>query len=230
MTADLATRYQQILDRITSSTAAAARPPGSVRLVAVSKRHSPEAVHEMANLGQDLFAESRLQEALAKIPLCPNRLQWHFIGHLQKNKIRKTLPLFSCLHGVDSLDLAAEIERISTEDGHRPAVLLEVNTSGESSKYGFPPEKLRESFESLLGLPRIEILGLMTMAPIVPRPEMARPYFARLRELRDSLETEFSVSLPELSMGMSDDFEQAILEGATLVRIGTALFGDHKTP
>jgi len=226
MTSCYQTRYEDILARIASSASLAGRPQDSVKLVAVSKRHGPEAVCSLASLGHNLFGESRLQEAAAKIPLCPSRLEWHFIGHLQKNKIRKTLPLFSCLHGVDSLELASEIARIAGEDGLRPRLLLEVNTSGEASKFGFSPDALRRDFPALLELPRLEIHGLMTMAPVVPKPEMARPYFARLREFRDSLETEFSLKLPELSMGMSHDFEPAILEGATFVRVGTALFGD----
>jgi pyridoxal phosphate enzyme (YggS family) len=198
-----------------------------VRLVAVSKKQPPAAVRELAESGQQIFAESRVQEALVKIPQCPGRLEWHFIGHLQKNKIRKALPHFSLFHGVDSLELAEDLQRIAAEEGQRPGVLLEVNTSGEASKFGFQPDQLVAQLEDLLELPRLEIRGLMTMAPVVSKAEMARPFFARLRELRDRLEESCGVKLPELSMGMSSDYEAAILEGATLIRVGTALFGDR---
>jgi len=220
-------RLQTILERIASAASRAGRNPESVRLVAVSKTHPPESVRELASAGQLVFGESRVQEAIVKIPLCPGRLQWHFIGHLQKNKIRKALPLFSLLHGVDSLELAEEINRIAAEEDQRVRILLEVNTSGESSKYGFQPAQLLAQMEDLLELPRLEILGLMTLAPITLKPEMARPFFVRLREVRDSLEEKLGIRLPELSMGMSGDFEEAVLEGATLVRVGTALFGER---
>jgi len=130
-------------------------------------------------------------------------------------------------HGVDSVELAAAMNRIAAEDGHRPSILLEVNVAGEASKFGFQPEALEAGIERLLELPRLEIRGLMGMAPIVEKPEDARPYFARLRELRDRLNETHRLTLTELSMGMSGDFEAAILEGATLVRVGTAIFGNR---
>jgi pyridoxal phosphate enzyme (YggS family) len=224
-----ADRLETIQTTIHRAADRAGRSVHDVRLVAVSKTHPAEAVRTLAEAGQRLFGESRVQEAVAKVPMCPGNLEWHFIGHLQKNKIRKALPLFDVFHGVDSLELAEEINRIAEEDGHRPKILLEVNTSGESSKYGFRPEQVAGQIEDLLELPRLEIIGLMTLAPITPKPEMARPYFAHLRELRDQLEAEAGVILPELSMGMSADFQEAILEGATLVRVGTALFGQRST-
>lgn len=223
----LADRWRDILDRIASSASSASRDPDDVRLVAVSKTHGPDAVRSVAAEGQRIFGESRLQEASAKIPQCPGRLEWHFIGHLQKNKIRKALPLFSLLHGVDSLELAEDINRIAEEEGQHPRILLEVNTSGEASKFGFQPDQLIAELEDLLELPRLEIRGLMTMAPLTPKAEMARPYFERLRKLKELLEERFGVGLPELSMGMSGDFEAAISEGSTLVRVGTAIFGER---
>ena len=166
-----------------------------------------------------------MQEARVKIPELPSNLRWHFVGHLQKNKIRHALPLFELIHSVDSLALAQDINRIAEEDGLHPRVLLEVNVAGEGSKFGFTPEKLREDLENLLALPRLSILGLMTIPPIADEAEASRKYFVELRELRDRLQTEFHVDLAQLSMGMTQDFAIAVEEGATLVRVGTAIFG-----
>ncbi len=220
-------RLEKILSRMEVAATRSGREPGEVTLVAVSKKYSPEDVCALVEGGQRIFGESRVQEALSKIPLCPGRLEWHFIGHLQKNKIRKAIGSFALFHGVDSLDLARDIDRIAEEEGQRPKVLLEVNTSGESSKFGFSPEALEAGMEELLAFNRLEIRGLMTMAPAVPDPELARPFFALLRQTRDHLESRFGAGLPELSMGMSGDFAVAIEEGSTMVRIGTALFGDR---
>lgn len=196
-----------------------------VELIAVSKTHPPEDVQAAIDAGQTLFGESRVQEAKAKIPTLPQRIRWHFIGHLQKNKIRHALPLFELFHGIDSLELATDMDRIAEEVGAFPRVLLEVNVAGESTKFGFTPDRVREQMESLLGLRRLQIEGLMTIAPYADEAELSRPYFAALRELRDRLQTEFRVPLPHLSMGMSGDYEVAIEEGSTLVRVGTAIFG-----
>jgi len=201
-----------------------ARRGRDVTLIAVSKTHGPEAVREAAAAGQTVFGESRVQEAKAKIPLSPEGLRWHLVGHLQSNKIRQALPLFERLHGIDSLDLARHVNRIAGELGLRPKICLEVNVSGEASKFGFQPETLRASMEELLSLDRLDIDGLMTIPPFDPNPEAARRYFAALRELRDRL----GVPLPELSMGMSTDYEVAMEEGATMVRVGTAIFGDRE--
>jgi pyridoxal phosphate enzyme (YggS family) len=212
---------------IGQAAAGVGRDPAEIELVAVSKGHSPEAVREVADAGQSTFGESRIQEARAKIPLLPFRLRWHFIGHLQKNKIRAALPLFELFHSIDSLELARQVHRVAAEDGHRPRVLLEVNVAGESSKFGFAPESLRAQFEELLALDRLEIGGLMTIAPYAAEPENSRPYFRRLRELRDDLQQDAGAGLPELSMGMSGDYLVAVAEGATLVRVGSAIFGDR---
>lgn len=227
---DLSQRLEAVRTSIARAAELAGRNPSEIRLLAVSKTHPPESIRLLASLGHTLFGESKVQEASAKIPLCPSRIHWHFIGHLQKNKIRKALPLFECFHGIDSLELAEDLNRIAAEEGFRPQILLEVNTSGEASKFGFRPELLKAQLEDILALPRLEILGLMTMAPLVPKPEMARPYFARLRQLRDELSAAAGIPLPELSMGMSGDFTAAIAEGATIVRIGTALFGERPRP
>ena len=223
------TEIEGNLDRVRSAIATAAeksgRHPEDIQLVAVSKTHPAENVHAALDAGQILFGENRVQEARAKIPLLPSSLRWHFIGHLQKNKIRHALPLFELLQSIDSLALAQDVDRIAGEDGLRPHVLLEVNVAGEGSKFGFQPDVLRAQLEALLQLNRLTIEGLMTIPPLAPEPESSRKYFAALRELRDVLEREFRVQLPQLSMGMSDDFPVAIEEGATLVRVGTAIFG-----
>jgi pyridoxal phosphate enzyme (YggS family) len=151
------------------------------------------------------------------------------VGHLQKNKIRHALPLFEMIHSVDSLALAQDINRIANEEGLHPRVLLEVNMAGEGSKFGFSSEKLRDQMEEVLALPRLSILGLMTIPPLAEEAEESRKYFVQLRELRDRLQTEFRVDLAQLSMGMTQDFPVAIEEGATLVRVGTAIFGERRS-
>jgi len=216
-----------IRDRIRAAAEAAGRDPSGIRLVAVSKTHPPEAVREAVALGQKIFGESKIQEAMAKIPLLPSSLEWHFIGHLQSNKIRKALPLFRLFHGVDNSGLAVQMDRVSGECGRFPQVLLEVNVSGEETKFGFQPARLRAEIADLMALPRVGILGLMTMAPYSDDPLAAKPYFAALRRLRDDLEQQTGKPFPELSMGMSGDFETAIAEGSTIVRIGSAIFGER---
>lgn len=214
-----------IRSRMEAAAQKSGRTVGEITLLAVSKLHSAQAVQEASLHGLTLFGESRVQEAKEKIALLPSTLHWHFIGHLQRNKIRVALPLFECFHGVDKLSLASDMNRIAVETGLTPTILLEVNISGETSKFGFLPEILRDSMERLLSLSNLRVNGLMTMAPYSEDPETARPVFSALRELRDSLEKEYRVPLPVLSMGMSGDFEVAIEEGSTLVRVGSALFG-----
>ena len=223
----IAGRLAAVQEQVAAAAARAGRSASDVTLVAVSKTHPPESVSEVLGAGQGVFGESRVQEARAKIPLVPGRARWHFIGHLQRNKIRHALPLFELFHGVDSIEIARDIERIAAEDGALPRVLLEVNVAGEGSKFGFSPEKIRAQIEELLALKRLTIEGLMCIPPPQPRAEMARRFFIALRELRDQLEREFRISLPQLSMGMSGDFAVAIEEGATLVRVGTAIFGER---
>jgi hypothetical protein len=223
-----AERLDAIAETISAAAHRARRDPASIELVAVSKTHPPEAVLDALDAGHTLFGESRVQEARAKIPLIPGRARWHFIGHLQKNKIRHALALaFELYHGVDSLALAQDLDRIAADAGVFPNILLEINVAGESTKFGFPPARIEAEIEPLLALDRLNILGLMCLPPPVPRAEDARKYFAALRTLRDHLQETFHLSLPHLSMGMSGDFPVAIEEGATLVRIGTALFGER---
>jgi hypothetical protein len=224
---DIATRLAAVRAQIAESATRARRQASDIALVAVAKTQPPEAVQEAIDAGQLLFGENRVQEARAKIPLLPGRARWHFIGHLQKNKIRHALPLFELIESIDSLELARDLDRIAAEAGAFPRALLEVNVAGEGSKHGFAPAKLPEQLEALLALERVQIEGLMCIPPPVPRAEDARRYFALLRELRDRLQREAGVPLPQLSMGMSGDFPVAIEEGATLVRVGTAIFGER---
>jgi hypothetical protein len=225
-----ADRLACVEESVRSAARAAGRDPSTVRLIAVSKTHPAEVVREIYDAGHRLFGENRVQELLAKAPLLPADTRWHLIGHLQKNKIRKVLPVAERIHSVDSLDLARDIDRIAAELGLFPRVLLEVNVSGEESKFGFRPDVLRTELETLLALPRVQVDGLMTIAPYVEDPETVRPVFAGLRELRDELARCGGVPLPELSMGMSGDFAVAIAEGATFVRVGTAIFGERPRP
>ncbi len=214
--------------RVAASCEAAGRSADDVELIAVSKRKPVEALREAFDAGQRVFGESRVQEVLAKRPEMPAGARWHFIGHLQKNKIRRVLAGIELFHGMDSLDLAESIDRIAEEEGLFPRVLIEVNVAGESSKYGFSPDGLRRDLDALLGLKRLQIEGLMTLAPYSEEAEASRPFFRELRELRDALAAETGLPFSALSMGMSGDYGVAIDEGATLVRVGTAIFGERK--
>ena len=221
----VAERLHIIQERLAAAARRAGREPSEVGLVAVSKTQPPERIQEAFDSGQRVFGENRVQELLAKAPLLPPSIRWHLIGHLQKNKIRRVLPLAEVIHGVDTLELAEEIDRVAAEEGLFPRVLLEVNVSGEGSKFGFQPDLLRAQLDTLLALPRVRVEGLMTIAPFAENPEEARPVFSALRRLRDELAARSGLSLPVLTMGMSGDFEVAIAEGATLVRVGTSIFG-----
>jgi hypothetical protein len=227
---DLAANLESLRRRIGAACERAGRDPASVTLVAVSKGQPPAVVRAAAELGLTLFGENKVQEAKAKIPLCPGRLRWHLIGHLQTNKARDAVHFFELIHSVDSLHLAEEIQRQADKAAKSVAVLIEVNVAGEASKFGYRPAALLQELAALNALPRLEIHGLMTLAPWSPDPERARPHFRRLRELKQECEQRLGAPLAHLSMGMSGDFEPAIEEGATLVRIGTALFGERPRP
>lgn len=225
----ISNRLEFIKSAIADSAIAAGRDPGSIELVAISKTHPPESIREAIDAGQVVFGENRVQEARSKIPLLPSNVRWHLVGHLQKNKIRQALPLFELIHGVDSLELARDINRIAAELGLFPRILLEINVAGESTKFGFKRPDLHRDMQELLALDRVQIEGLMTIAPIVEEAEDARKYFADMRILRDDLQQVFGIPLPQLSMGMSGDFTAAIKEGATMVRVGTAIFGPRSS-
>jgi len=223
----ISANLERVRQQIAQAAAKAGRAVEEIELVAISKTHDAEKVREVVEAGQSLFGESRVQEARIKIPELPSSLCWHFVGHLQKNKIRHALPLFEMIHSVDSLELAQDINRIAEEEGLHPRVLLEVNVAGEGSKFGFQPDTLREQMESLLAFSRLSILGLMTIPPLAEDAEASRKFFVKLRDLRDQLQKEFHVDLAQLSMGMTNDFPIAVEEGATLVRVGTAIFGER---
>jgi len=224
----LAENLNSIQQRISTACARANRDENSVTLLAVSKTHPAEAIQEAVSCGQVFFGESKMQEAKAKIPNCPGKARWYFIGHLQSNKVRDAVELFEMIQSVDGLNLAREISKRCEQASKTMPILLEVNVAGEASKFGYKPELLLVDLKELNSLPRITIQGLMTVPPFVTELEKARPHFQKLRELKIRCEEILGASLPHLSMGMSGDFEIAIEEGATMVRIGTALFGARK--
>ncbi|PYI53665.1 MAG: YggS family pyridoxal phosphate-dependent enzyme [Verrucomicrobia bacterium] len=226
----VAENLERVREQVAEAAAKVGRAVDEIQLIAISKTHDAEKVRAAYGAGQTLFGESRVQEARAKIPELPSNLRWHFVGHLQKNKIRHALPLFELFHSVDSLALAQEMSRIADEEGMHPRVLLEVNVAGEASKFGFARTALRGEMEQLLALRRLTIEGLMTIPPLAPEAEASRKFFVQLRELRDGLESEFQMKLPRLSIGMTNDFAIAVEEGATLVRVGTAIFGERSRP
>jgi pyridoxal phosphate enzyme (YggS family) len=222
---NLQDHLDSIQQRIRAACDRAGRAPDSVTLLAVSKTHPPETIQAAADCGLIFFGENKIQEAKAKIPLCPGKLRWHFIGHLQSNKCRDAVELFEMIQSVDSLPLAREISKRCEQAAKRMPVLLEVNLAGEAGKFGYRPEQLLAELKELNQLPRIEIHGLMTVPPWSPDAENSRPHFHQLRELKIRCEEILGAPLPHLSMGMSGDFEVAIEEGATIIRVGTALFG-----
>lgn len=224
---ELQENLTRIRSRIDQACERSGRQPDSVRLMAVSKNQPPERVAEAALAGLTLFGENRIQEAKVKIPLCPSQLEWHFIGHLQSNKSRDAVSLFQVVQGVDSLALAEELQKQAIKQARSLPILLEINVAGESSKFGWNPDRLLAELLQLNALNRLEVHGLMTIAPYAVDPEQVRPIFRRLRELRDRCTDLLGAPLPVLSMGMSGDLEVAIEEGATLVRVGTALFGER---
>jgi len=216
-----------VRQRIEAACRRAGRPAASVRLVAVSKTFAAEAVQHAAAAGQQVFGENRIQEAATKIEaLRSANLRWHLIGHLQSNKVRKAVELFDLIESIDSLELAARVSDIAGKLGKRMPVLLQVHLGNEETKHGFDPERLREQLPELLAFPHADVRGLMAIPPFLEDPEKVRPYFRQLRTVRDRWNAENpSLVLTELSMGMSSDFEVAIEEGATLIRVGTGVFG-----
>ncbi len=215
----------EIKQRMQHACQRSKRDPAEITLIAVSKNFPADDVRIAYEAGHTQFGENRWQEAESKIPLLPQSLQWHYIGSLQRNKVRKVLPHFCLIHSIDSLRLATYTNELAKELGLFPRVLLQVNLAGELSKGGFSAEELYQDAAALLQLERLEICGLMTVPPAVEDPEQARKWFRGVRELRDQIESLHSVTLPVLSMGMSGDFEVAIEEGATHIRVGTSIFG-----
>lgn len=223
----VAVRLQLVRDRIAAACARAGRDPGSVRLVAVSKTVPVAGVAEALAAGQTLFGENRVQEALAKMSEAGPEATWHLVGHLQKNKARHAAGAFELIHGLDDSELALELDRRAAIRSMTQPVLVQANLSGETTKHGSDEDELIPLLTAVAGLPHLELRGLMIIPPPVDDPELSRPWFRRLKDLRDRAASILAQPLPELSMGMTDDFEVAIEEGATLVRIGRAIFGER---
>jgi len=223
-----AERLAWVHRRIDGACRASGRNPADVTLVAVSKKQDVAAVAALAACGQRIFGESYIQEALPKIDAAPPGLSWHFIGHLQRNKVKLAIGRFDLIHTVDNLDLAQVLQKKNQDLGLTQAVCLQVNVAGETQKSGVSPEALPELAEAVAAMPELTLSGLMVIPPIFDDPESARPAFAHLRELRDKLSTRLGLPLPVLSMGMSGDLEAAVMEGATHVRVGTDLFGPRR--
>jgi len=230
MSGNISNHLAAVQKRVADALARSGRGVDECELLVVSKTWPAQIVEEVVAAGHRGFGENKVQEAEGKIPALPRHLQWHLIGHLQRNKVRKALPLFGTLHGVDSLKLARYTSGIAGELGVKPDVYLQVNLAGEGRKNGYVPDDLRRDLDDLLTLDGIQITGLMCIPPAVSTPEQARPWFIKLRELRDDLESRCGQSLPGLSMGMSGDFEVAIEEGSTIVRVGSAIFGSRTYP
>ncbi len=225
----LAHNLTLIQQRIRAACDRAGRGVDSVTLLAVSKTHSADTIKAAADLGLLLFGENKVQEAKAKIPNSPGKARWHFIGHLQSNKCRDAVELFSMIQCVDSLAIAQEINKRADQAAKTMPVLLEINVAGEASKFGYKPEQMLADLKELNALPRLEVHGLMAIPPFSPVPEKSRPYFKTLLEMKRRAEDVLGAPLPVLSMGMSDNYEVAIEEGSTMIRVGTALFGARQS-
>ena len=221
----VAQRLEEVKNQLAEAASRAHRRPCDVELLAVSKTYPVEVVSMVVEAGQQMLGENRVQEALEKQPLLPLELDWHLIGPLQRNKVRKVVGQFACLQGIDSVKLAKSVARVAEELAVTQSIFLQVKVGGEDSKSGFEPAALLAEIEGLRGLNSLKIEGLMCIPPPVRTSEEARPYFAEVRELRDQLAAESGLPLSQLSMGMSGDFQAAIAEGSTMVRIGTAIFG-----
>jgi pyridoxal phosphate enzyme (YggS family) len=228
----IADRVAAVRERIARAAERASRPPGDVTLVAVSKTHPPETVRAAFAAGVRDFGENRVQEAEPKIAatadLVASGLRWHMVGHLQSNKARKAAGLFGFIQSVDSFELGERLARAGAEAGRPVCVLVQVDLAGEETKFGLPEAELMPVLEALRGREGLRVEGLMVLPPLFDDPEEVRPYFRRLRLLRDRAQAAGTLEGRELSMGMSHDFEAAVEEGATIVRVGTAIFGERK--
>jgi pyridoxal phosphate enzyme (YggS family) len=228
-TVSIAENVREVRDRIEAAADRALRDPSDVQLVAVTKTVEPDRIVEAIEAGVTCIGENRVQEALRKFTDNLPPVEKHLVGHLQTNKVKKALPLFDMIQSVDSVRLAREISTVCSASGTTAEVLVEVNTSGEETKFGLDPDEAAEAIEEMADLPGIRILGLMTIGAFLPDPEDVRPCFRRLRELRSTVEGRVipGVSMDHLSMGMTNDYEVAIEEGATIVRVGRAIFGER---
>ena len=218
--------YRRVLDAVAQAASDANRKPGEVRLLAVSKTFPAEDIRTVFESGQIRFGENKVQELQSKVPALPPEIEWHLIGHLQSNKAAKAVEYAHWIHSVDSVKLAEKIASAAEKLNKKIKLLLEINISGEESKFGLHSfDDAAPVAEAALKCPQLELCGLMTMAEPGVSEMRLRSTFAGLRTLRDRMETEFKIPMPELSMGMTSDYREAILEGATIVRIGTAIFG-----
>jgi pyridoxal phosphate enzyme (YggS family) len=222
---DFAARLAAVRERVGAACKRSGRSADEVRILPIGKRHSPGRILEAADAGLAVIGENRVQEARQKIAQCPGWLEWHLVGHLQSNKAAAAAELFTMIHSLDSAAIAGRVNRACEALGKTMPVCLEVNVSGESSKFGLAPEDVPAVLESCAGLMNLDVVGLMTVPPFSPEPEDARSVFARLRDYRDRWRRQSGFPLDELSMGMSGDFEVAVEEGATWLRLGTVLFG-----
>lgn len=222
----LQANFRGVLDRIAAACLRSGRSPADVRLVAVTKSGNMPAVQSLVELGARDLGESRPQQLAERAALIQGPVRWHLIGHLQRNKVRLVLPFVECIHSIDSTRLLARVDEVAGELDLQPRVLVEVNVSGEESKGGFSPDEVVSQWPRICAFRNVQIDGLMTMAPLVDDVEKTRPVFRSLRELRDRLASRLqdAPQLRELSMGMSEDFEIAVEEGATMVRVGSLLF------
>lgn len=227
MEMDIATNISTIRQRIAAAAARSQRAPDSIKLLAVTKTVSPLSIGKAIDAGISMFGENYVQEAKEKIAAIEKGVQWHMIGHLQTNKAKYAVKLFDYIHSVDRIDLARELDKKAGLIGRKINILIEVNVSGEKTKDGIPADEAINLIKNISPSENLSVRGLMTMAPFLANPEDARPYFSALRNLRDDIIREgiTGIHMEELSMGMTDDFEVAIEEGATIVRIGRAIFG-----
>ncbi len=226
----IADNLAKVKSNIAETARACGRDPADIRLIAVSKTVDSQRIANAYDAGQNLFGENRVQDALEKIDLLTSKqILWHLIGHLQKNKVKYIIGKFDMVHSIDSFPLAEMVHKKSLEQGVVTTVLMQVNISGEESKNGLPPDQVQDILLRVSQLSGLQVKGLMTIPPMQSDPEASRKYFAELRQLRDQLAGQSikNIQLDELSMGMSNDYRVAVQEGATLVRVGTAIFGDR---
>ena len=226
---DIRDNLNRVRERIEKAATQAGRDPRTVKLVVVSKTVEIERIREAIKAGAAILGENYVQEARDKVGRLGREVAWHFIGHLQTNKVKYAADIFDMVHSVDRIELGREIDRVARNKERVMPVLVQVNISGEETKHGIDKAGLIHLISEMVTLKNISLRGLMTMPPYFDDPEMARPYFRVLRKLKEEMQERFGgdIDLVELSMGMSNDFEAAVQEGATLVRVGTAIFGER---
>lgn len=222
---DIRHNLETIQQQIDEAARRSGRATDAIQLLAVSKTYPPAIIQQAFEVGQIHFGENRVQELMEKVPALPGGIDWHLIGHLQKNKARKILPDVAAIHSVDSLSIAGAINRIAGELELKSKIYLQVNISHDEAKFGFSSSEIHHALEQIMAMEHLQIEGLMTIPEFTAELEKTRRHFAALRELRDELQTSCGIALPGLSMGMSHDFTAAIEEGATVVRVGSAIFG-----